>query len=245
MTITHLQFGRAHPSTLNPLVERCPCDSQRISGLSRGEVLWSHASHIAKTLDGCQELFYDSFDMGMGAKALRYLEEKKRRLELQMVATAKLIDEMPPSIKAEMRRASTKLGIRDILEGKADRSQVAQLTVTDYQLLVAFFETIRVRAEAEYELAEIESVLRPGRAKGSRNKQPKAADPAIAPALLEWETYILSNPESSERTVARRLAFRHCPMKTKEARDKFADRLRSARRNSRKRLYRKWAEAMA
>jgi hypothetical protein len=187
--------------------------------------------------------------MGMGAKALRYLEEKKRRLELQMVAAAKLIDEMPPSIKAELRRASTKLGIRDILEGNAkfDRARVSQLTVTEYQLLRAFYETIRVKAEAEYELAEIESALhpQPGRAKGSRNKQPKPPDPAIAPALLEWETYVLSNPRLSERTIARRLAFRHCPVKTTEARDRFADRLRSARRNSKKWLYRKLAEAMA
>jgi hypothetical protein len=198
---------------------------------------------LRKHLTAVKDYFKILFDMGMGAKALRYLEEKKRRLELQIVGA----DEMPPSIKAELRMVFTKLGIPDILKGNAgfDRSRVAQLTVSEYQLLRAFYETVRVKAEAEYELAEIESALRPGRAKGSRNKQPKPLDPVIAAALSEWETYVLSNPRLSKRNIARKLAFKHCPVKTKEARDKFADRLRSERRKSKKRLYRKLAEAIA
>lgn len=114
------------------------------------------------------------------------------------------------------------------------------LIPTEYWLLWAFHETLLRGAEAEYELAEIESVLRRGRAKGSRNKQLKALDPKIELALLAWGTQTSLMPNKSERAVARKLAFKYCPVKTQAARKKFADRLRYARSNR----FRKMAEAM-
>lgn len=47
----------------------------------------------------------------MGAKALKYLEEKRLRLKFQMVGMDKLIDEMAPSVKSELRKILAKLGV--------------------------------------------------------------------------------------------------------------------------------------
>lgn len=183
-------------------------------------------------------------------KSQRSLKEKKRHLESRIAGAQKVLDEMRPEIKEELRRICLKLGISDILEGKRgfEEADKAPLTLDEHRLLRVFYDTIYAEAQDSYELRWVESLLSPqkkGRTPGSRNKQPKAPDPAIAPALVEWETYVSSNPGLSERTIARRLAFKHCPVKTEGARVRFADRLRSARRNSKKWLYRKLAEAMA
>jgi hypothetical protein len=177
--------------------------------------------------------------MKVATKIQRHLERKKSRLESRIASAGKLINEMPPAVKAELRRI-----VKTLREGKVEFDR---LTVTEFRLLNALDEAIRDMAEAEYELAEIQSALRPGRAKGIRNKQPKALDTTIAAALSEWETYFLSNPEKSERAIAQKLAFKHCLVKTKDARGVFAERLRSARRRSKKSKkwrYRKMAKAM-
>src|ERR1700732_4584063 len=92
------------------------------------------------------------------------LEEKRRHLETRVAAANKLLDGMRPEIKEELGQICLKLGIHDILKGKRRRLEEAKmrsLTVVEYQLLRAFYETIFAKAKDTYELRWIESLLSP------------------------------------------------------------------------------------
>jgi len=83
----------------------------------------------------------------------------------------------------------------------------------------------------ECEIQKRESWLHPrkGRSPGSRSKQPKPVDPAIAAALLQWPLVaarLESMKQPSERQIAGRVSFEMLPNSTREERANFAARLR-------------------
>jgi hypothetical protein len=83
----------------------------------------------------------------------------------------------------------------------------------------------------ECEIQKRESWLHPqkGRSPGSRSKQPKPLDTAIAAAILKWPAVaarLESKKQPSERQIAGRVSFEMLPNSTREERANFAARLR-------------------
>ena len=189
------------------------------------------------------------------AKLKRILEEKRQRFESQVAAAEKLLNGIPAEIRAALARILTELGVQpyDIAGGnlslRLDRKSLSVLTSRERNLFGSWVRATLDKVEDECELKETELLLhpRPGRGKGSKNKQAKPPDPAIEAALSEWEDCAKSfgSKPASERAITLKLARKHCRVKTREAIAKFAERLRKARKKAKKARYRRLAEAMA
>jgi len=159
----------------------------------------------------------------MGKKIQRVLQAKKLRLEALVADGNKIIDEMQPEIKAEIRRICVKLGLEEILKGKprAASAANARLLPNEYALLRAFHQIVVLRAENEYQLKEIELLLSPG-IKG----RPTQSDPQILAALKEWK-------DSGRKKSLRYLASKHCGKNDPVTRTRFLERLKKATRKER------------
>ena len=143
------------------------------------------------------------------------LEKKKRRLEANVAAGDKFLDEVPREIKEELMRICQKLGLLDVLMGrrKFEAQTISVLTASEKQIFFAFHQVIFAHAEATVQLKETKLLLEPsppGRPKGRRNQKYKPVDPTIAAALQD--------PQGLTRME---LAHKHSGLKTRDEKQKW------------------------
>lgn len=169
------------------------------------------------------------------ANSKKTIEALKKRLAWLDDQLAETIPRMK-ALRHKILEAPEETGLADgiIPLGAFEQGKV---NPAEWRVRREYDDSMKLLARYRSEKTDVESWLTPrkGRPRGKRNETARPPDPAIAAALLQWEPLSSSNPEWSERRIARKLAFMHCPVKTEKARGKFAERLRSAMRNSRTR----------
>jgi len=158
-------------------------------------------------------------------KAGKKLEQKKRVLEEQFTDLKKQTEEMHLQIE-KAPRETIEVPTLEIVNGKdVQGTQKVVVTHADQRLLRDYDDAMRTLFHIEYQIREIEFLLSPpkGRPKGRRNEQPKLADPTMLAALEDWK----NSPEP--KPGSRKLAFRHCKVKTEEGRKRWMYRFKKFR----------------
>lgn len=156
--------------------------------------------------------------MAIGKKAQRLLEEKKQRLEAQIVAAKKVLDEMPNEIKDLLGNTVRPL----LIEGKHefDQAQIAALTSDEFKLLRGVGQLMYAMATDEYDLGFIQSMLSPK--KGRPNKP---IDPRLQAAIDERVR------GGARKLTYKQLAIKHSGSQDQKEVNRFTDKLKKTMKN--------------
>jgi hypothetical protein len=109
--------------------------------------------------------------MAKSKKVDHFLKRKAAQLRTRIDAADKLVDEMPPAVREELKRLFVKAGISVTIGARGEakltfRRNRIDFTAIEKNLIRSFYQTFLWQAEDQVQLEENEFLLSPPRGRG-------------------------------------------------------------------------------